>query len=318
MMLSRVASSLYWIGRYLERAENVTRLLLVTSEVAVEVEGFDDALAQSQWDELLQGLSSPGREALEFSPESGLALPYYRWLLLDADNPVSVRSSLARARDNARSVREVLTREVFTDLNECHHDLERLRRRGLRDPALARSELGKTHRAVIGILGSIEHTLSRDQGWTFMKLGEAMERTRRTLLVLHAKLPALDSRAERRDLPLFYAGWRGLLRSVASLENYRAMHGGALKPEQVVRFLLLEPSAPRSVLCGVNRLRAYLDRLPGGEAVSEADRILGRLHAALSYDDDGIAERESSSFAAEVADQLTTAHEAIARQYFPA
>ena len=94
-MLSRVAESLYWIGRYLERAENVNRLLLVTTEVAVEIEGLDDSLAQTQWDELLTAVGSSPDPDLHFSPESGLALPYVHWLLLDDDNPVSVRKRWA-------------------------------------------------------------------------------------------------------------------------------------------------------------------------------------------------------------------------------
>ena len=92
-MLSRVAHSLYWIGRYLERAENLSRLLLVTSEVSVEIEGLDDKLAQCQWDELLASVSSAGDPGLDFSRESGLLLPYFQWLFLDEANPISVRAS---------------------------------------------------------------------------------------------------------------------------------------------------------------------------------------------------------------------------------
>ncbi len=316
-MLSRVANALYWIGRYLERAENMSRLVLVTSEVSVEIEGLDDKLAQRQWDELLRSVSSSVDEGLDFSPETGLLLPYFRWLFLEENNPISVRSSITSARDNARAIREVLTREVFTDLNECHHGIERIRRRRLRDPVAAREEMARCHGSVIKVLGSIEHTLSRDQGWTFLKLGEAMERTRRTLRVLEAKLPGLAPGAADRELPLLFARWRGLLRSVASLENYRARHGAALDPDKVVRFLLFEPTAPRSVLCGVGRLRGYLDALPGGAAVSEADRVLGRVHAALIYDDDQIIERGIVRFAEDTTTQLTAAHEAIRRQYFP-
>ena len=109
-MLSRVAESLYWIGRYLERAENVNRLLLVTTEVAVEIEGLDDSLAQAQWDELLVAVGSNPDPGLMFSPELGLALPYLKWLLLDDENPVSVRKSLGLARENARGAREAITR----------------------------------------------------------------------------------------------------------------------------------------------------------------------------------------------------------------
>jgi uncharacterized alpha-E superfamily protein len=316
-MLSRVADSLYWLGRYVERAENVARLLIVASETAVELEGLDQELAQSEWDDLLAAVPGSEGGGFEFSREEGLALPYVRWLLLDEGNPVSVRHSLARARENARSVREALTKEVFSNLNEMYRDLDRSRRRAARDPVAAQQEVVRTHGAILTTLGAMEHTMSRDQGWNFMKLGEALERAQRTLLVLRAKLPVL-SQYGGADLPLFYARWRGLLRSVASLENYRGSRGGQLDPARIAQFLLFDGTAPRSVLCGVNRIRGYLDRLPGGQTTSEADRILGRLHAALRYDDDTILTKSDlPGFCAQAADSLTAAHEAIARQYFP-
>ena len=211
-MLSRVAESLYWIGRYLERSENVTRLLMVTTEMAVEIEGLNDELAQVQWDELLASVGAEKGAPAQFSPESGLALPYLNWLLLDEANPVSVRESLSHARENARNVREALTREVFLDLNEGHRELDRLRESLPSNQASALDEVSRTHRAIRTILGSIEHTLSRDEGWHFMKLGEAFERTQRTLWVLGTRLPGLQE-LDRTDLPLLYGLWRGLLRS---------------------------------------------------------------------------------------------------------
>jgi len=316
-MLSRVADSLFWLGRYLERAENVARLLYVASETAVELEGLDESLAQTEWDDLLAAVPGSEGGSLEFSREEGLALPYVRWLLLDEANPVSVRHSLAQARENARSVREALTKEVFGNLNEAYRELDRSRRRASRDPVSARQEVVRIHGALLTTLGAIELTMSRDQAWNFMKLGEALERTQRTLLVLRAKLPALATETGA-DVPLVYARWRGLLRSVGSLENYRAARGGQIDPEQIVRFLLFDRTAPRAVLCGVNRIRGYLDRLPGGQATSEADRILGRLHATLSYDDDAILGKlELPGFCAEAAQRLAAAHEAIVREYFP-
>jgi uncharacterized alpha-E superfamily protein len=228
-----------------------------------------------------------------------------------------VRHALARARENARSVREALTKEVFSNLNEVYREIDRSRRRAGRDPVAAQQEVVRIHGAILTTLGAIEHTMSRDQGWTFMKLGEALERTQRTLLVLQAKLPVLGKVATA-DLPLFYARWRALLRSVASLENYRGAQGGRLDPELIARFLLFDRAAPRSVLCGVNRIRGYLDRLPGGQVTSEADRVLGRLHATLSYDDEALfAKSDLSGFCAQAAESLTTAHAAITREYFP-
>jgi uncharacterized alpha-E superfamily protein len=315
-MLSRVAESLYWIGRYLERAENVTRLLMVTTEVAVEIEGLDDALAQSQWDELLAAVGADGGPPLRFSQETGLALPYVRWLLLDESNPVSVRRSLAQARENGRTVREALTLEVFLDLNESHRELDGLNDEVLGDPVRALDEVGRTHRAIRTILGAIEQTLSRDEGWNFMKLGEAFERTQRTLWVLGTRLPGLESLGAR-DLPLFYGLWRALLRSMASIENYRALHGAHLDPDSVLRFLLFEPTAPRSVRCGISRIGQYLQRLPSGADSEDARRIVGRLDASLRYDADEIlANGNAVSFCTDTSQTIAKAHDAVARGLF--
>jgi len=305
------------MGRYVERAENVSRLLTVTTELAVELEGLDDALAQAQWDELLAAVGSSPEQALEFSPEAGLALPYVRWLLLDEQNPMSVRHSLARARDNARSVREALTREVFLDLNEAFRNLERLGRRLPRDPVRAATEVSGTHRDVRRVLGSMELTLSRDLGWTFLKMGEAIERAQRTLTVLGTRLPTLGTVPDAGALPLFYARWRALLRSLASLENYRSARGASLEPASVLRFLLFEPSAPRSVACGTARLAAYLERLPRADASSAARRIVGRMDAALRYDGEERLEKEGPVWLCEqLGQQLAAAHDEIARVYF--
>jgi uncharacterized alpha-E superfamily protein len=318
MILSRVADSLYWTGRYLERAENVTRLALVASELAVEIEGLDPSLAQSEWHDLLAAVPGGGKPVQPYGDDTAISVVYMNWLLLDAENPISVRNCMGRARENGRSVREALTREVFSNLNESYLALEDLRRDPPSDPVTAHGEVARTHRQLLTTLGSIENTLTRDQGWTFMKLGEAIERTRRTLLVLRSKLPALSRGSEERDLPLVYARWRGLLRSVASLENFRRVHGARLAPERVVRFLLFDRSAPRSARCGVSRIANYLRQLPGATESSSAERVIGKLLACLTYEDDRIMrDPDLTSRCDEMVEELTAAHDALARQYFP-
>jgi len=316
MMLSRVGGSLYWMGRYLERAENVTRLLAVTSDFAIEFGGLDEALAQTEWDDLVRSLPGSRVPEIDFSPEQGLTVPYVNAMLLDDENPLSVRHSLGRARENARSIREALTQEVFANLNEAFRSLEDHSRKGIRDPAISAEVVAKTHRAILTTLGAIEHTLSRDQGWTFMKFGEALERTLRTLMILKAKLPLLRVEAGSVDLPVFYARWRCLLRSVGSLENFRRLHGAGLDPDEVLRFLLLDPHTPRSIHCGLTRVKAYLEQLPDGGR-SKAARIAGRLVAMMTYEDDRIlANPDLADFCKETTHALSAIHEAVERQYF--
>lgn len=315
-MLSRVATSLYWMGRYVERAENVTRMLLVTSEVSVDFEGMDAKLAQAEWDEL--ALALPGSEISRegFTPEDGVGAPWIHSLLLGQDNPMSVLNSLGRARENGRAVREALTREVFLNLNEAYRALDERRRKSTRDPVATLDAVADTHRAILTALGAMEHTLTRDQGWTFLKLGEAIERTLRTLEVLRVKLPGLRERENQVDLPLYYARWRALLRSVASLENFRRVHGASLDPRAVVHFLLFDSVTPRSVRCGVVRMKNYLDQLPSGRDMSQAQRIIGKALATVSYEDDRIMSSPDLGDACEqLIQELEALHVALDRHY---
>jgi uncharacterized alpha-E superfamily protein len=307
------------MGRYVERAENVTRMLMVTSEVSVDFEGMDAKLAQAEWDELARAL--PGSEVSRegFTSEDGVGAPCIHSFLLSQENPMSVLNSLGRARENARAVREALTREVFLNLNEAYRSLDERRRRPTRDPVATLDAVSDTHRAILTALGAMEHTLTRDQGWTFLKLGEAMERTLRTLEVLRVKLPGLRDTESEVDLPLYYARWRALLRSIASLENFRRVHGASLDARAVVHFLLFDPSTPRSVRCGVIRMKNYLDQLPSGGGMSEAQRIVGKALATVSYEDDRIMSSPDLGYACEeLIQELGALHVALDRHYFSA
>jgi len=122
---------------------------------------------------------------------------------------------------------------------------------------------------------------------------------------------------ETGDVPLYYARWRALLRSLASLENYRSVHGASLEPSAVIRFLLFQLSSPRSVACGVSRLAGYLERLPRPDASEAARRIVGRMNATLVYDGEDRLAKEGAVWLCEQFNlQLAAAHEEIARVYF--
>ena len=315
-MLSRVADALYWMGRYLERSENITRLLLVTEDFSSETQGLTEQLAQTAWKDLLAILPSAqvGPPASAFAP---ISQAYLHGFFLDPGNPYSVHYSLRRARDNARSVREALTVEVFLALNETFRALEAQARRGLTDPPSLRDALGNTHKGLFTIVGAIEHTFTRDQGWLFLKLGESLERIYRAALVLRAKLPALATSEPRADVALYYTQWRTLLRALGSLENYRRSYGARLEPELVVPFLLLDPHSPRSLRYGTEAVKGYLERIAGGGEPMPATRLVGRLHADLLYQDDRLAAAGADAvFLDRVIDTVAQAHDAVTTQYF--
>src|SRR5262245_39390472 len=123
-MLSRVADAVYWLGRYLERAEHCTRLLLVTEDFSTEIQGLDEELAQAEWMHLVRIFPGSRLGPQAFPKYVPFAVPYLTAFLLDEMNPYSTFFSLKKARDNARAVREALTVEVFLSLNDAYHALE--------------------------------------------------------------------------------------------------------------------------------------------------------------------------------------------------
>jgi len=317
MILSRVADGLYWMGRYLERAENTVRLLLVAEELSTEVFGLDEELARSEWHDLAEIFPGPALPERTTRHVAGLAAISLQALTFSAAHPNSVYFSLKRARENARGVREALTVEVFVNLNETYRELEEAARRRLVDTPTFRSALGSTHRGILATVGSIEHTLTRQPGWLFLRLGESMERLYRTAAVLRAKLPALIVPEPKVDLPLLHTRWRGLLRGLSCFEAFRQSYGARLEPLEVLHFLLFDGQAPRSLRYGTTAVKEYLDRLSAGGNPSAPARLMGRLFAELTYQGDEVIRRsEYIPFLEHVLEEVTKTHEALSTQYF--
>jgi uncharacterized alpha-E superfamily protein len=325
MILSRVADALYWMGRYLERAENATRLLLVTEELSTEVLGLDEDLARAEWEslaEIFPGQADPERgtpsERPDRLPRPGtLAASSLAALSLSASHPSSVHFSLKKARDNARTVREALTVEVFVNLNETYQDLEAQAKRKITDPTTFRAALSEAQRGILATVGAIESTLTRDPSWLFLKLGESMERVFRTATVLRVKLPGLIDPEPKLDLPLVYTRWRGLLRGLSSLENYRQVSGARIEPLEMLHFLLFNPHAPRSLHSGVGAVKDGLDRLSNGVTLTPPARLIGKLAAALAYQEDEVVARGTYvPFLEHVLAEVGKTHDALSTLYF--
>jgi uncharacterized alpha-E superfamily protein len=315
-MLSRVADALYWMGRYTERAENITRLLLVTDDFSTEALGLDESLAQAAWKDLLAIL--PGAQLTRDTPPyAPLALPYLLSFFADARNPYSVSHSLRKARENARAVREALSLEVFVVLNETFHALEAWERTPPADAPGLRDALTSTHRGLFSVVGAIGHTLPRDEGWRFLRLGESLERLYRSAYVLRTKLPGLLTPPSAADLALHQTQWRALLRSLASLEHFRKVHGARLEPDLVVPFLLFERESPRSLRFGADTVLRYLEAIAGPADANPAARVTGRLAAELRYADARmVREPDFPTFLDHVADEAAKIHEAVDARFF--
>ena len=260
MILSRVADALYWMGRYLERAENVTRLLLVTEEMATEVLGLDEELARGEWDDVRAIFpGGPGQRAAGPAPGRPRRRHPAR-ALHRSRHPYSVFFSLKKARDNARTVREALTIECFVNLNETYRELEAYNRRRITDPATFRTALAATHRGILSTAGAVEQTLARDPGWLFLKLGESLERVFRTAVVLRVKLPALWPPEPKVDLPLFYsAGAACCAACRRSRTTARCTARGSSRPTRSTSCCSTR-TTPRSVRYGTTAVKDVLEQ----------------------------------------------------------
>lgn len=315
-MLSRVADALYWTGRYLERAENVTRLLLATEDLSTEIRGFNEKLAHAEWSDLLAIF--PGAE-LQSNPAAGadsVALDHLLTFLVSSRNPSSIHFCLRKARENVRAVREALTVEVFVHVNQAYRSLKGQRRR-LRDVPAVRDALSATHKDLLGIVGAIDHTLTRDQGWFFLKLGESLERTYRAATILAVKLRSLASPAPSLPLPLYYTQWRSLLRGLSSLENYRKTYGARMEPPPVIHFLLFDRYAPRSLRFGTSAIKSYLELISPTNELTPPGRIIGHIASRLYYEDQQPAAVEGAiPLVEQVLGDIAKTHEAIELHYF--
>jgi uncharacterized alpha-E superfamily protein len=290
-MLARLAENLFWAGRYVERAEDTARMVDVTYHSLLESPAGE---ATAAWGQLLDVLQL--RQVYGGRPLDGVDVVHF--LVLDRADPGSITTSIGAARENIRSVRELVSSELWEAVNDLHLALGRRDLR--RDLADQPYELfGTVRRACMTIYGTASETMPRDDGWRFMALGRMLERaemTCRLLDVRYAQLETLGAGpslgdedpeeaprgADRTD---FHA-WVAVLKSASAFEAYRRRYGASMDPAHVVEFLLLAPDLPRSVVFCLGTAQQLLQDLADGRP-SRALRRLGRTGASLRYRDVG-------------------------------
>jgi len=279
-MLSRVADALFWMSRYLERAEHVARAVDVTFQLDLDLHGVLGMSAESEWSDLVALLRMP-------PPGDGSdhgAARVSRWVLADPRNPGSVISCVNRSRNNARSIRGSISPLMWRELNKLHWRLA--------DPGL-QGRLAETphdfcEETRIGALlfhGVCESTLMHDEGWHFIQLGRYLERAEKVLRILDSCAALLDP-GDTSDLSIASLRWASALRNCAAYEAYRRLYISRVDPERAVEFLLGNPDFPHSVrFClarVVDSLAEITGRLPD-RCDDEASRTVGRLLNDLVY-----------------------------------
>jgi uncharacterized alpha-E superfamily protein len=278
-MLSRVADAIYWMNRYVERAENVARFIDVNLHLALD---FPEG--SSQWEPLVATTGDSELFAKRYGEASRDNVLHF--LTFDRESPNSIISSFALARENARSVREIISSEMWEQVNAAYLMVMEAARSQM---ALERSHdfYTQVKQASHLFVGSTYLTMSHTEAWHFGRLGRLLERADKTSRILDVKYFLLLPQPTDVGTTLDALHWGALLRSASAFEMYRKRHGG-ITPAKVVEFLMLDPKFPRSVRYCLSKAERSLHAITGaalGTWTNGAERELGRLNAELSYAD---------------------------------
>lgn len=267
IMLSRVADHLYWMGRYLERAEHSARVLNVQVHLALEE---PPARRRRRVQDVLQALRQPQLEAQTFEEAA-------ERLTLDLENLESLASCVRAARENARQIRERIASEMWEQINRLYLFVSDEARR-----ADLNNQPHEFYHAVLNQIhmfkGLTDSTMTRDQGWLFIQCGVWLERSGLLVSLLDTYL--------RVDDEIGYLDWLGLLKCCTAFEAYRKQVGGNLDPLNVGQFLLLNENFPHSLRFSVANLRRSLHDLTvetENRPHRELERVLGKMHHDLEY-----------------------------------
>jgi uncharacterized alpha-E superfamily protein len=276
-MLSRTASNLYWIGRYMERAEFTTRLIEATLRLSSLSYGADAASAA--WESAL-AVVGRGPARGEPAPPGATAFNVCRTLALDMDNPNSVRSCLARARDNARSARNALTSEVWQAINRAWLDIRDRTSPGGTQSTLSLVEALKADSR--GFEGALVRMLRHESFW-FMRLGSAIERGDNTARLLDVKYYLLLPKGQQVGGVLDRDQWTAILQTVSARNAYRLFYQDTLKPWLVADMLLFRSELPRSIVGTSTEVVDLLADIGGRTGrQGEADRLARLRHTQLA------------------------------------
>ncbi len=255
-MLSRTASNLYWLSRYVERAECLARILDATYRLSALPQGYGSET--NEWDSAIAtaGCVTSFKEKYKEANERTVT----EYLAFSPDNPSSIRNCIEIARTNARSVRTALTGEMWDAINSAWHELHRY------DPKrITREEFTRFLNFVtetsVRFDGTSFRTMLRNDAYWFSRLGFLVERADATARILDVKYHVLLPREAQVGGPLDYFQWASILRSVSARTSYHWVYRDSVKPWLVADLLILNRQMPRSLASCYENINRYLDDL---------------------------------------------------------
>jgi len=304
-MLSRVADSLYWMSRYLERAEHTARLL------DVNLHGMLDqkpSVLEQRWDRVqrslhVRDLGGPDKEpqqiadALTFNPRVHCSIVF----------------SIDAARQNTREVRERISSEMWEQINRLYLHVQQTKKRGFWE-GQAHQFYREVKEGAQLFQGIADSTMSHEEGWLFIQLGRYIERVLATVSLLDAHFQDYGLQNDDSGTDQ-YMEWVGLLKSSTAFEAYCRIHTANVVPELAATFLLLDRDFPHAVRFGIGMIQQALDNLAESSQAlkqSEAIRLVGKTASALNFDSiEYIMSQDVHLYLTEIRDRCSDIHKAV-------
>ena len=307
-MLSRVADSLYWMSRYLERAEHTARVVNVNLNLTLDRAPAD---AGRHWGRLLTSLPDPPSWHVRAAGSGD------ERTTVDLANRESIAASIGAARENARQVREEIGSEMWEEINRLHLRVQQHQPVASELTAGAHEFLSATVTGVHQIQGVTDATMTHGEGWHFIELGRYLERASSTAALLDVQF---------REAPPADAGvpgvsefveWVGLLKSCCAFEAYCRHYTADVRPQRIAEFLVLNPGFPRSIHFAVARVQQALRNIAEltGRPAGSSERLAGRLRASLDYGQIDELMGELPSYLQGIVRQATLINAAVHQQY---
>jgi len=274
-MLSRVADSLYWMSRYMERADGILRML------KINYASSQDDIQEFSWKPVLKIFSfMPEADAAKLAQDTRAVLQY---MVTDRENVNSVLNIVTQARENGRSVQDHITKEMWQCLNDFYHAVRQDKLITLlqkEDPITVLDSLIKQ-----GVLyfGTTDVTMSRGEGNAFINIGKYLERAVQTADILDIKFNDVQYEP---DTPQDTTYWKFMLMSISGYELYLKTYRSGFNAKNVMEQVLLNESFPRSVLYSVNHLKRYFERLKNDKnivAFNQVDFMIGKIQSRVKF-----------------------------------
>lgn len=274
-MLSRVAASFYWMSRYIERSDGILRML------KINYASSQDAVREFTWEPVIRIYSGVDDELTSKLHNDSRAVLSY--MVSGRNNPNSIINMVTLARENARSVQEHITRDLWQCLNEYYHTIK--------DPSVNQRLMDDDPISILDVLikqimlyyGTAEVSMERGQGRSFMNIGKFLERSIQAVDILDVKFGSVNANP---DLLTDTTYWKHLLQSIGGYELYLKTYRDGIEAQNVMELVILNTDFPRSVIYGANNIHRYYDRLKTESHVTNHRDIafqIGKLQSFIQY-----------------------------------